>query len=104
MPSPVSHQVTRTDSERAVLSVTVKRIAVFASVTLGDETESDEEPSSLTMAPVPAAVRIAAPEALLKLTTTVSCGSTVVSPVTDTVMSWLVVPAVNISVPPAIAV
>ena len=45
-----------------------------------------------------------APEALPSVTTTVSSGSSVVSPVTDTVIVLLVSPAAKVSVPEASAV
>ena len=68
---------------------------------VGEEIEIDEAPSSLAMVPAPVAVRIVAPEALLRRTATVSCGSTVVSPVTDTAIVLRVSFAAKVSVPPA---
>ena len=60
--------------------------------------------SSSVIVPVPLAVPIPAFPAPLNATTTVSSGSSVVSPVTDTVIVSLVSPAVKVSVPPVTAV
>ena len=73
------------------------------SVTLGESMET-VTPSSLTIVPVPVAVEIVAFAALLSIATTVSFGSSSVSPVTDTSKVWLVVPIAKVSVPPVIAV
>ena len=54
--------------------------------------------------PVPVAAEKVAFTALLNSTTTVSSGSSVVSPVTDTMMIRLVSPAANVSVPAVNAV
>ena len=56
------------------------------------------------MVPVPVAVDTVAFVGLLRDIATVSSGSLVVSPVTDTVIVWLVVPAANVSVPAVTAV
>ena len=68
-----------------------------ASVTVGAA-------SSSVIVPVPVPLPIVAPEALPSVTTTVSFGSSVVSPVTDTVIVSLVSPAAKVSVPEASAV
>ena len=68
-----------------------------ASVTVGAA-------SSSVIVPVPEAVPTVAPAALPSVTTTVSSGSSVVSPVTDTVIVLLVSPAAKVSVPEASAV
>ena len=68
-----------------------------ASVTVGAA-------SSSVIVPVPVPLPIVAPEALPSVTTTVSSGSSVLSPVTDTVMLLLVSPAAKVSVPEAGAV
>ena len=60
--------------------------------------------SSSVIVPVPVAASSVAFTGLLSVTTTVSCGSSVVSPVTDTVRVWLVAPAVKVSVPAGSAV
>ena len=61
-------------------------------------------PSSSVILPVPVPVEIIAFVGWLNATTTVSSGSSVVSPVTDTVMLRLVSPAANVSVPAVNAV
>ena len=68
-----------------------------ASVTVGAA-------SSSVIVPVPVPVPTVAPEALPRATTTVSSGSSVASPVTDTVMLLLVSPTAKVSVPEASAV
>ena len=66
--------------------------------------ESIENTRSLSViVPVPLAVEMPV-VALLSSSTTVSFPSCVVSPVTDTAIVWVVVPAANVSVPPATAV
>ena len=60
--------------------------------------------SSSVIVPVPVAVPMVALVALLNSTATVSFGSFVVSPVTETVMVSLVSPAPKVRVPPVIAV
>ena len=55
--------------------------------------------SSSVIVPAPAAVPTVPPTALLNRSTTVSSGSSVVSPVTDTVIVSLVSPAVKVRVP-----
>ena len=62
--------------------------------------------SSMVPVPVPVrgAVDTVAPDALPRVITTVSSGSLVVSPCTDTVIVWLVVPAANVSCPAGSAV
>ena len=62
--------------------------------------------SSSRMVPVPllAVADSPAPVALLRAITTVSSASRVVSPVTNTVIVWLVVPAANVSIPAVTAV
>ena len=74
------------------------------SVTLGESMESDGPSSSSVIVPVPVPVPIVAFTALLNSTTTVSSDSSVVSPVTDTVIVSRVSPAVKISVPAVSAV
>ena len=73
------------------------------SVTLGELMET-VTPSSLTIVPVPVAAEIVAFAALPSVTTTVSFGSSSVSPVTDTLKVWLVVPAAKVRLPPMMAV
>ena len=67
-------------------------------------TGGDMVPSSFVIVPVPVPVPIAALMPLLSATTTVSSGSSSVSPVTDTVISRVVVPAAKVRVPPVMAV
>ena len=71
------------------------------SVTLGASIESEGSSSSSVIVPVPlpAVADTVAFVGLLRATTTVSSGSSVVSPVTDTVTVLLVSPAANVSVP-----
>ena len=61
-------------------------------------------PSSSVILPVPVPVEIITFVGWLNTTTTVSSGSSVVSPVTDTMMIRLVSPAANVSVPAVNAV
>ena len=68
-----------------------------ASVTVGAA-------SSSVIVPVPVPVPIVAPEALPSVTTTVSSGSSVASPVTDTATVLLVSSAAKVRVPEASAV
>ena len=51
--------------------------------------------------PCPWASAIVAPDGLERFTTNVSFASTVVSPLTDTSIVWVVVPAAKVSVPDA---
>ena len=77
----------------AGLSVTVKvRFAAPSSpsATLGESMERDGTASSSVIVPIPVPVAIVAPSALPSATVTVSFGSVVVSPVTETVMVLLV--------------
>ena len=60
---------------------------------------SDGAPSSSLMVPVPVAVEITAFVAPLNSTSMVSLGSSVVSPLTETVIVWLVSPAAKVRVP-----
>ena len=57
--------------------------------------------SSFVIVPWPWASAIVAPDGLERFTTNVSFASTVVSPLTDTSIVWLVVPAAKVSVPDA---
>ena len=66
--------------------------------------ESDGPSSSSVIVPVPVLVAMVAFVALLNSTTTVSSCSSVVSPVTDTVISLLVSPGSKASVPAVSAV
>ena len=68
-----------------------------ASVTVGAS-------SSSVIVPVPLAVPMLAFDAPLSVTSTVSSGSSVVSPVTETVIVSLVSPAVKVRVPEVSAV
>ena len=74
------------------------------SVALGESTESDGAASSSVIVPVPVAVPITAFVGPLNRTATVSFGSSVVSPRTDTVIVLLVSPAENVNVPEGSAV
>ena len=70
-----------------------------ASVTVGVASSS-----LIVPVPVPAVLDTVAFVAPLRATTTVSFGSSVVSPRTDTVTVLLVSPAANVSIPPLSAV
>ena len=106
VPVPASAYCTVTCWPLAALSVAVNVSVVeplSPSVTLGESMEMVTL-SSLTIVPVPVAVEIVAFAALLRVTMTVSSASSSVSPVTDTLKVWLVVPTGKVSVPPVIAV
>ena len=105
---PVIPNTTLTLCVTASLRLTVKVMFVeplSPSFTVGELTESIDLSSSL-MVPVPllAVVDSVALVGLLRVTTTVSCDSYVVSPVTDTVIVPLVSPAAMVKVPELSAV
>ena len=107
VPVPTSAYCTVTCWPLAALNLTVNVRFVeplSPSVTLGESIDSVGRSSSSVIVPVPLTVEIVAFAALLRVTTTVSFDSSSVSPVTDTLKVWLVVPAVKVSVPPVIAV
>ena len=96
------------DEGRSRLAVTVAELVAplsaidvrdSASVTVGAASSS-----LIVPVPVPAVADTVAFVGLLRVTTTVSFGSSVVSPRTDTVTVLLVSPAENVSVPPLSAV
>ena len=103
-------KITRVLRLAAGFRVTVKFMFVeplSPSVTVGELIENvGVDVSSSLMVPVPllAVVDSPAPDALLRAITTVSSDSAVMSPVTATVIVWLVVPAANVSIPAVTAV
>ena len=107
---PVIPKTTATFRLLAGFRLTVKFMFVeplSPSVTVGELTESVgvvESSSRMVPVPLPAVADSVAFVGLLRVTTTVSSDSLVPSPVTDTVIVWLVVPAANVSVPAVSAV
>ena len=104
---PVSANTVRTRFSLAALNVTVNVrffVPLSPSVTLGELTDSDGKASSSRIVPVPDAVEMLAFVGPLNCTTTVWCGSSVVSPRTCTVTVLLVSPAANVNVPEGSAV
>ena len=94
--------------ELAAVRVTAKVMFVeplSPSVTVGELTETFSPSSSLIL-PVPDAATSDSDAlvGLLRATTTVSCDSCAVSPVTDTVIVLVASPAANVSVPAVSAV
>ena len=108
VPVSASAYPTVTRLPLAALSVTVNVNVGVApdvpSVTLDDEIDNIGAPSSFVIVPMPVPAEVVAFVGLLRLTTTVSSDSSVVSPVTDTVTARLVVPAAKVSVPAVNAV
>ena len=93
---------------RSRLAVTVAElVAPLSAIELRDSarvTVGAASSSLIVPVPVPAVADTVAFVGLLRATTTVSFGSSVVSPRTDTVTVLLVSPAANVSVPPLSAV
>ena len=100
--------VVSSDDARSRLAVTVAElVAPLSAIEVRDSarvTVGASSSSVIVPVPVPAVLDTVAFVGLLRATTTVSFGSSVVSPVTDTVTVLLVSPAANVSVPPLSAV
>ena len=105
---PVMPNITSTRCVLDALRLTVKFMFVeplSPSATVGELTDTVSPSSSLIVpVPLPAVDDTVALVGLLRVTTTVSCDSWFVSPVTDTAIVWLVVPGANVSVPAVSAV
>ena len=87
------------------MSVNVSiREPLLRSSAVGESIDSACAASSSVIVPVPVAVPIVALVALLRVTLRVSLRSPSVSPITDTLKVWLVVPGAKVSVPSAMAV
>ena len=100
--------VVAADDARSRLAVTVAElVAPLSAIELRDSarvTVGASSSSVIVPVPVPAVLDTVALVGLLSATTTVSFGSSVVSPVTETVTVLLVSPAANVSIPPLSAV